>query len=148
MKHIIIMVVFFSAAFSSYGQSNIPAPPLLENKTGDTSKIFTQVEFEAQFPGGDNGWRGYLIKNFDVEKVTKKMPRKKKSYSETAIVKFIVKKDGTLSDIEVENNVPNALKKEAIRLIKESPNWIPAIQNGRKVNAYRRQPLTIEISVE
>jgi protein TonB len=34
---------------------------------------------------------------------------------------------------------------EAMRVIKKTKNWIPAIQNGRNVNAYRRQPITFVV---
>ena len=37
------------------------------------------------------------------------------------------------------------MEAEAIRLIKTSPNWLPAIQNGKKVNAYRKQPVTFQL---
>lgn len=37
-----------------------------------------------------------------------------------------------------------ALAKVAVRIIKNSPKWNPASQYGRKVNAYRIQPVTIE----
>jgi protein TonB len=34
---------------------------------------------------------------------------------------------------------------EAVRVIKKTKNWTPAIQNGRNVNAYRRQPITFVV---
>jgi len=32
-----------------------------------------------------------------------------------------------------------------VRVIKKGPQWKPAIQNGRNVKAYRRQPITFQI---
>ena len=55
---------------------------------------------------------------------------------------FMVGSDGNISDIRLYRSVEYSLDEEAIRLIKQSPKWEPAFQNGRKVNAYRRQPIT------
>jgi protein TonB len=61
------------------------------------------------------------------------------------VVRFIVNKDGEISDISAETNLGHGMEQEVIRLIKTSPKWIPASQYGRKVNAYRRQPVTFQI---
>ena len=125
--------------------------------TGDTvmlkgmdsaRKVYAQVEQEAAFKGGNAAWQKYLQNNFEVDKVARKMHSKKTPYAEVAMVRFIVSKTGEVSNVEVENKVNNAFKKEAIRLIEESPRWMPAMQNGKPVNAYRRQPITIEITAE
>jgi len=114
-------------------------------------KVFTKVDVEASFPGGDAGWKSFLIDNLKLTKIGKKLKFEKgqKQISETVIVKFIVSKDGSIADINIENKEANSLfKEEAIRVIKASPNWKPAQQNGRKVNAYRRQPITFVFDKE
>jgi len=58
------------------------------------------------------------------------------------VVKFVVSKDGSLSDITCENDPGFGICDEAKRVIKKTKAWTPAIQNGRNVNAYRRQPIT------
>ena len=60
----------------------------------------------------------------------------------TTIIKFVVSRNGTLSDIMAETNLRYGMEEEVIRIIKKSGTWIPAEQNNRKVNAYRRQPVT------
>jgi protein TonB len=40
------------------------------------------------------------------------------------------------------------MEAEVIRILRQSPPWVPAVQNGRKVKAYRKQPVTFEISEE
>ena len=101
---------------------------------------------EASFPGGSEGWREFLIKNLHPEKIVDLVtyPRGKKTFKQTVIVKFIVSRDGSLAEVSAENydQVDPYCAAAAIRVIKLSPNWIPAYQNGRKVNAYRRQPIT------
>jgi periplasmic protein TonB len=108
----------------------------------DEGKIFTKVEVEAGFPGGDRAWRNYLEKNLNVE-----VPGENGAPEGnlTVIVKFVVSKDGSLSDITCENDPGYGICQEAIRVIKRTKNWTPAIQNGRNVNAYRRQPITFSV---
>ena len=40
------------------------------------------------------------------------------------------------------------MEEEAMRAIKKAPKWNAAIQNGREVNAYRKQPITFVVSEE
>lgn len=108
-------------------------------KEDDENKIFNKVEVEAAFPGGEAAWRNYLQKNLNGS-VPADNGAGEGTY--TVIVKFVVSRDGSLSDISCENDPGFGTCQEAIRVIKKTKNWTPAIQNGRNVNAYRRQPIT------
>ena len=68
----------------------------------------------------------------------------KKNVQGTVIARFIVDKDGTLSDIEAIDG-PELLRAAAIDIIKKSPNWKPAQQHGKKVKSYKIQPITFKI---
>jgi len=138
-KAIIITALSVLTIFNSFGQGNeVPVPPPF-----DTMKIFYKVEIEASFPGGVSAWREYLEKNLKAD-----VPAKKKAPAGTytAVVRFIVSKDGTISDIEPETNVGYGMENEVMRVIRKGPKWTPASQDGKKVNAYRRQPITFVIS--
>ena len=158
MKKIVILSVMFSASFNLRAQKDIPPPPppYDSQNSKDTAGIFDTVEVEATFPGGDSAWRKYLERNFNVQQVTdavwKELPAKVKRKSGplniTAMVQFIVCKDGSLCEIKTINQVPKALKTEVERMISESKLWEPAVQNGRQVKAYRRQPITMQIQIE
>ncbi len=76
------------------------------------------------------------------------MPIKKKAPfgTYTTIVRFIVAKDGSISDIQPETNVGYGMEEEVMRVIRRGPKWTTASQDGRKVNAYRRQPITFLVS--
>ncbi|MEO7522899.1 MAG: energy transducer TonB [Ferruginibacter sp.] len=106
-------------------------------------KIFTRVEVEANFPGGDAAWRRYLQLNLDPN-----TPVKNKAPDGTyqIIIRFVVKKDGTINNVVAETSHGYGMEAEAIRIIKNGPNWVPASQNGRNVNAYRRQPITFVVN--
>ena len=111
-------------------------------KDDDENKIFNKVEVEAAFPGGDAAWRNYLQKNLNPD-VPVENGATEGTY--TVIVKFVVSRDGSLSDVSCESDPGHGMCAEAIRVIKKTRNWTPAIQNGRNVNAYRRQPVTFQV---
>ena len=54
-------------------------------------------------------------------------------------------KDGTISDVQAESKHGFGMEAEAVKIIKRGPKWSPALQNGRNVNAYRRQPITFVV---
>ena len=107
------------------------------------SKIYSKVEYEAEFPGGISAWSEYLQKHLKAN-----VPIKKRAPIGTynVIVRFIVSRDGTISDVVAETDFGYGMEEEVIRVIKKGPRWIPASQNGRTVNAYRRQPVTFVVS--
>jgi antitoxin component YwqK of YwqJK toxin-antitoxin module len=104
--------------------------------------LFTRKEQEAQFPGSDVSWRMYLEKNLDSE-VPVYMKAPAGIYQ--VKVQFIVKEDGSLVDIKTLTNHGYGMEKEVMRIMKKSPLWIPAVQYGRKVKAYRLQPVTFVV---
>jgi protein TonB len=153
----IISLLFLLFSVGLKAQYKVPPPPPPESRNSkDTSVIFDSVEVESSFPGGADAWRNYLVNNFKVDSVSDivweqlpdKVKRKKGVLQITAIVQFIVCKDGTLCEVKTINEVPPAFKAEAERLITESSLWLPAEQNKRKVKAYRKQPITMQIPIE
>lgn len=107
-------------------------------KEDDENKVFTKVEVEAEFPGGNASWGNYLRKNLNGD-VAVENGAEEGTY--TVVVKFIVSKDGSLSEITCASDPGHGMCAEAVRVIKKGPKWTPAIQNGRNVNAYRTQPI-------
>lgn len=101
--------------------------------------VFDKVEVEAAYPGGDQAWKTYLMKNLNPD-VPVENGAPLGLY--TVVTKFIVSQDGTLADIQAETNMGYGMEKEVIRIIKNSGKWQPARQNGKTVNAYRRQPVS------
>ena len=106
-------------------------------------KTFNKVEIEASFPGGIEAWTQYLQKNLKANVPVKK---KAPAGTYTVIVRFIVAKDGTISNVEAETNHGHGMEEEVMRIITKGPKWTPASQNGRPVNAYRKQPITFVVS--
>lgn len=138
--------VMFITTKSSEKEIPSPKPTLPENASGimDTipgndSRIFTKVEQEAQFPGGAAGWHKYLSVML-IENMGKLTDE---DYG-TCIVKFIVKTDGSIHDVNATTMRGTHLALLAVDAIQNGPKWIPAQQNGHYVNAYRLQPVTLK----
>ncbi len=106
------------------------------------NKVFTKTEVSPEFTGGQEAWRKYLERNL---KASIPVDEGWGAGKYTVIVKFIVHTDGTVSDVTSENYKGTKTALESIRVIKDSPKWQPAIQNGHKVNAYKKQPITFLI---
>ena len=104
-----------------------------------TDSVFSKDMREAQFDGGENGWRNFLRTNLDAN-----VPALNNAPSGkyTIIIRFIVNRDGTLADIKAESDPGYGMVQEGIRVLKKSVKWIPAVQYGKYRPAYRRQPIT------
>jgi TonB family protein len=103
-------------------------------------KTFTKVEIEAEYSRDKNAWADYLQKNLNYpqEAVNKEIQG-------TVIAQFIVELDGTLSDMKIVKSPNKLLSDETLRTIKNSGKWIPAVQNGKQVRAYKRQPIVFKL---
>lgn len=114
-------------------------------KEDDENKIFDKVEIEASFPGGDSKWRQYLERNANGQVAT---DNGAPEGTYTTVVQFVVDKEGNISDVRALTNHGYGMEEEAIRVIKKGPKWSPAVQNGRQVKAYRKQPITFRVESE
>jgi len=111
-------------------------------KVDEETTIFVRVENEAEFPGGFQAWVRYLQQHLNPN-----TPFDNGAPNGTyqVIVKFVVSKDGTISDVNGETKFGYGMEEEAVKIIERGPKWKPALQNGRNVNAYRRQPITFVV---
>ena len=118
---------------------------VIEEKKEDENQVFTKVEVEASFPGGEGAWRKYLERTLNSSTpVDNGAPEG----SYTVWVQFIVDKEGNISDVKALSNHGFGMEDEATKVIKRGPKWVPALQNGRNVKAYRKQPITFVVSAE
>jgi periplasmic protein TonB len=143
MKNIFLLITLFIAT-NSFAQEvkNIPPPPPEKTETiddEDEDSVFQEVEIESTFPGGIDAWRKFLQKNLKANTPAKN-GAKVGRYN--VIVRFVVGKDGKLSDFVIEENAGYGTGEEVVRMLKKSPKWIPGVQNGRTVSSLKRQPVT------
>lgn len=115
------------------------------DSTTSENRIFEKVDFEATFPGGLPAWKKHLEKNL---KPTVPIDNGAPVGNYTVVVQFIVDKEGVVSDIKALTNFGYGMEQEVIRVIQKGPRWLAANQNGRKVKAYRKQPITFVVEAD
>lgn len=102
-------------------------------------EVFTKVEVDPKYPGN---WRSFLERNLDGQ-VAVDNGASPGTY--IVIIQFIVDVDGNVSDVKALTNVGNGMEQEAMRVVKKSGKWNPALQNGREVKAYHKLPITFTV---
>jgi protein TonB len=152
MKQVFFHSLFFLLfSFSSEAQTTVAdsTTPIMVTTDGVMAqappgdKIFVVVEQEAMFPGGNEAWMSFLQKHLKSN-IGEKNKAPKGRYR--VVAKFIVNKEGKVTNITVESNNGFGMEEEVVRVLQKSPNWLPAQQSGKKVNAYRRQPITFIVN--
>lgn len=104
-----------------------------------TDTVYTREQREASFPGGNAGWTKYLEKSLGSYYPG---DHGAKPGMYRVMVKFMVEKDGSISNIVPETQHGYKMEEKVVKVIQNGPRWIPASQYGRLVKAYRRQPVT------
>ena len=100
-------------------------------------KIFCQ---ESGYPGGVTAWLQFLNKNLHCPDAAVN-----REFQGMVIVQFMVSKEGKTSDLNVIQSAGKDLNDEAIRVIKKSGDWEPAVNGGTAVNAYKTQPVVFRL---
>lgn len=105
------------------------------------------VEKEATFPGGQKGWIAYLTKNLNAN-IAADAGAPAGNY--TVKVQFIIDKEGHVSRARA-TDIPAKCKpcaSEAVRVIANGPDWIPATQNNKRVIYQAIQHITFQVIEE
>lgn len=107
--------------------------------------VFTSTEVDPSFPGGEHAWIEYLQKNLNANvSVDNNAPEG----SYTVWTEFLVSPDGTVSNVKTLTNAGFGMEQEVNKLFAKGHKWIPAIQQGKKVAAYKKQPITFVVQEE
>jgi len=98
---------------------------------------------EATFKGGMDAWRKYLGKAVNPNIAT---ANRAPVGAHTVIIQFVVDIDGKIRDVEALSYLGYGMEQEVMNVIRKGPKWEPAYYYGRPVKAYRKQPLTFQVS--
>lgn len=113
-----------------------------EQNESESNKIFNgdDVDQQPSFPGGTNALNTFIASNL-------KYPvwAQEKGIQGRVVVKFIVEKDGSISNVEVDRSVYPSLDNEAMRVIKNMPKWIPGQINGKAVKVECSYPFVFQL---
>lgn len=104
-------------------------------------EIFTIVEQQPGFPGGMGAFYKYVQKKMKYPSQARRMGIEGKVF-----VQFVVGKDGSINDVKVIRGIGAGCDEEAIRVLKNSPQWAPGKQRGKPVKVRMVLPITFKLS--
>lgn len=136
LKSVIVFLLVMTA-MPTFAQENQKG-----NQVTQTSDpIFERPDKMPEFPGGMTECLKFLNKNM-------KYPKEAQMNGEQGrvILKFVVDRKGSITDIEVVRSVSPSIDKEAIRVIKKMPKWNPGIVNGKPVRVRFTVPIMFRLN--
>ena len=110
-------------------------------QTKKNDMVFDVVEVMPQYPGGQIAMLKYIMENI-------KYPEQamKEGIQGRVTVRFIVEKDGSISDVRPILSVHPLLDKEAVRVVESMPKWSPGKQNGKPVRVRFNVPVMFKLN--
>ena len=130
MKQVLLFIFLF-CTLSVSAQSNT---------TSRTERLFDVVEEMPMFPGGNAALMDFLANNIKYPQVAEE-----NGIQGRVVLTFTVEPDGSLTEVKVVRGVDIALDKEAIRVVKSMPKWIPGKVGGQPVAVKYTLPITFHL---
>lgn len=106
----------------------------------EVEKVFDVVEQMPSFPGGPSALMEWLSNNVKYPVVAQE-----NGVQGRVVVSFVVERDGSITDVKVVRGVDPSLDKEASRVVRAMPRWIPGKQNGSAVRVKYNVPVAFRL---
>jgi protein TonB len=134
-------ILAITAMLISY--STIQAQVVIEDNAvvnEDENQIFVFVEEYPEFPNGEENMYKYLGSNI-------KYPHEalENGIQGTVVVKFVVEKDGSISNVKAVRKIGGGCDEEAVRVVKRMPRWKPGKQSGKPVRTEFTLPIQFKL---
>lgn len=131
MKKIFLLAFVVLLSTTLFGQTG--------GKNEET--IFTSAEIMPEYPGGMDA----LI-SFISNEIVYPQDAREHGITGTVLIKFVVEKDGSVSNAETMVPLYPSIDKESVRTVMAMPKWKPGMQEGKPVRCYYSIPLTFRMS--
>ena len=119
--------------------------PVQKTETAPTvrsndGEVFTVVEAMPEYPGGMGEFMKFIAQHiqYPADALQAKLQGR-------VIARFVVREDGSVSDIEILRSISPSLDAEAIRVLKLMPKWKPGTQRGKAVAVKYTVPVTFRL---
>ena len=103
-------------------------------------QVFDMVEQMPTFPGGTTELMKYIGEHLKYPPIAAENGTQGK-----VICRFVIGKDGQVRDVTIARSLDPYCDKEAIRVIKSMPKWIPGKQNGKAVAVNFTVPIVFKL---
>ena len=143
MLPVVAMLLLLNSAFQTKAEQPVNEMNAVQQNPApaqDNPQIFNHVEVMPQFPGGETAVLKWL-----AEKIQYPPDAQDKGIQGRVGTRFVITPDGSIENVEVVKSVDPSLDKEAIRVVKAMPKWIPGKQNGKPVYVYYSLPIAFRL---
>lgn len=114
---------------------------VVEEKKVEENVVFHAVEQMPQFPGGDAALYEFIGKNLRYPPMAAE-----NNIQGRVVVQFVVTKTGSIGEVKVLRGKDPDLDKEAKRVVKSLPKFIPGKMNGQSVNVWYTLPINFKLT--
>mgnify|MGYP000003541414 CR=1 FL=1 len=136
-----VAFTFYALSSNSYEEANeITFDKIEADSIQKNNNIYEAVEQMPYFPGGESEMMKFIRENIQYPASTKEY-----GIQGRVILRFVVTETGTIENITVLRSLDPACDKEAIRLLKSMPKWIPGKQNDEIVSVYYTLPIAFKL---
>ena len=138
MNSLKFIFIFFGLSFfvNAYAKDFSSIPDI-----DDIDSVYTLVEQMPTFPGGDKEFHKFIAKNLKYPPIYQDA-----SISGKIVVSFIVRRDGSISDIQVFRSLEKYIDEEAIRVVSIMPRWNPGYHQGKPVSVKIYLPIHVDFN--
>lgn len=135
---LVLSLLIISVFFANQASAQITIPDNSGNRdlNAQNDEVFTVVEVQPEYPGGDEARILYLQKNIQYPSEARKA-----GIQGTVYLTFVVEIDGTLTDVRILRRIGGGCDEEAVRVVKMMPKWKPGTQKGKPVRVQFNMPL-------
>ena len=106
----------------------------------DDNKVFDVVEQKPQFPGGEAALLKYVAEHIRYPAMAQE-----NNIQGRVVVQFVVTKTGAVGEVKVVRGKDPDLDKEAVRVVKSLPKFVPGKMNGHAVNVWYTLPIQFKL---
>ncbi len=112
-----------------------------EEEEVDEDVIFTVVEDQPQFPGGEEARQKFLEDNLRYPQMAREA-----GIQGTVFVTFVVETDGSVTDVQILRGIGGGCDQEAVRVVQMMPRWEPGRQRGQPVRVQFNMPIRFRLN--
>ncbi|WP_413669726.1 energy transducer TonB [Mucilaginibacter sp. Mucisp86] len=109
-------------------------------KKAKHSAAYTSIEQVPEFPGGLAAFGNYISKNLKYPEIARLI-----GINGKVVLSFIIEKNGEVSTVTPMNCIGAGCEAEAVKVLEQSPKWLPGIQNSKPVRVQYTVPITFVI---
>ena len=136
MKKALLITLIFSSSILK-AQIKIDSPKVINI---DNEFVSCDNQIDATFPGGFDKFNQYLVNNIHYPEYARKHHLHGKVY-----LSFTIDKDGSVQRVKVTRGVSKDIDEEAVRILKNSPKWIPTKMCGKAVDTEYAIPINFSL---